>query len=356
MTAKDPFDLKVLSDVLQIKYDTLRHWVRDSILKIGSPEVQRELHGNDLQTPKVCGCGGTVGVPVFRPEDVGEHMAVDEKYIKQEFYTILTNADTGRIAMMCRSIDYPTLVVALLRFGCETLDRVRVVTRDLSTTYESVCAMVFPDAVQTADKFHVVMHLTKALQDYRVRLKKEAERQEKKAAKAHAQRYKANAAKPAGERLPVRKKYRVPTLPNGETRAEMLHRCRYLLYKSPQDWNDGQSRRAQLLFSYYPNLADAYEQYIQFRRWYSPDPDCDKNLKDWQLSLWIKHARELRQTPFNNFCSMLEANRDYVINYFDGFHTNAIAESTNAKIQLATIKNRGSRDLDFFLYRVANFL
>lgn len=49
-------------------------------------------------------------------------------------------------------------------------------------------------------------------------------------------------------------------------------------------------------------------------------------------------------------------NRDYIVNYFDGFHTNAIAESTNAQIQLAAIKNRGSRDLDYFLYRVANFL
>ena len=354
--AKDPFDLKVVSDVLQIRYDTLRHWVRDCMLKIGSPEVQQELHGKDFHTPKAHGGGGTIGVPVFRPENVGAHMAVDEKYIKQEFYTILTNADTGKIAMMCRSVDYPTLVVALLRFGCETLDRVRVVTRDLSTTYESVCTTVFPEAVQTADKFHVVMHLAKALQDYRVRLKKEAERQEKKAARTHALKYKANAAKPAGERLPMRRKYRVPTLPNGETRAEMLHRCRYLLYKTPQDWDEGQRQRAELLFSYYPNLADAYGQYIQFRKWYSPDPDSDKSLKDWQLSLWIKHARELRQTPFNNFCSMVETNRDYIINYFDGFRTNAIAESTNAKIQLAAIKNRGSRDLDFFLYRVANFL
>ena len=346
----------MVSDVLQIKYDTLRHWVRDCMLKIGSPEVQQELHGNDFRTPKVYGSGGSIGVPVFRPEDVGEHMAVDEKYIKQEFYTILTNADTGRIAMMCRSVDYPTLVMALLRFGCETLDRVRTVTRDLSTTYESVCTMVFPEAVQTADKFHVVTHLAKALQDYRVRLKKEAERQEKKAAKAHALKYKANAAKPAGERLPMRKKYRVPTLPNGETRAEMLHRCRYLLYKSPQDWDEGQGRRAELLFSYYPNLAAAYHQYIQFRKWYSPDPGSDKALKDWQLSLWIKHAKDLRQTPFNNFCSMVETNRDYITSYFEGFHTNAVAESTNAKIQLAAIKNRGSRDLDFFLYRVANFL
>lgn len=346
----------MISDVLQVKYDTLRHWVRDCILQIDSPEVQEELHGMDFDTPKVYGGGGTVGVPVFRPEDVGEHMAVDEKYIGQEFYTVLTNADTGRIAMMCRSMDYPTLVVALLRFGCEVLDRVKTVTRDLSTTFESVCTMVFPGAVQTADKFHVVMHLTKALQDYRVRLKKEAERQEKKVAKDHAAKYKANAAKPVGDRLPMKKKYRVPTLPNGETRAEMLHRCRYLLYKSPQDWTDSQRQRAKLLFSYYPNLSDAYDQYIRFRKWYTLDPDCGKDLKDWQLSLWLKHAREIKQSPFNNFCSLVEANRDYIVNYFDGFHTNAIAESTNAKIQLAAIKNRGSRDLDFFLYRVANFL
>ena len=53
---------------------------------------------------------------------------------------------------------------------------------------------------------------------------------------------------------------------------------------------------------------------------------------------------------------MIESNRDYVLNYFDGLRTNAIAESINAKIQIAIIKNRGSRDLDFFLYRVANFL
>lgn len=103
--------------MLQVKYDTLRHWVRDCILQIDSPEVQEELHGMDFDTPKVYGGGGTVGVPLFRPEDVGEHMAVDEKYIGQEFYAVLTNADTGRIAMMCRSMDYPTLVVALLRLG-----------------------------------------------------------------------------------------------------------------------------------------------------------------------------------------------------------------------------------------------
>lgn len=53
---------------------------------------------------------------------------------------------------------------------------------------------------------------------------------------------------------------------------------------------------------------------------------------------------------------MAEANCEYIVNYFDGYHTNAIAVSTNAKIQLAAIKNRGSRDLVFLHYCVANFL
>lgn len=59
----------MISDVLQVKHDTLRHWVRDCILQIDSPEVQEELHGMDFDTSKVYGGGGTVGVPVFRPED-----------------------------------------------------------------------------------------------------------------------------------------------------------------------------------------------------------------------------------------------------------------------------------------------
>ena len=81
------------------------------------------------------GGGGAIGVLVFRLGDEGEHMAVDEKCIGKEFYTVLTDADTGRIAMMCRSVDYQTVVVKLLLLGCEALDRVRAVTMDLSTRF-----------------------------------------------------------------------------------------------------------------------------------------------------------------------------------------------------------------------------
>ena len=92
----------------------------------------------------------------------------------------------------------------------------------------------------------VTTRLTKAIQDYRVRLKKDAERHERKAAKKHAEKYRENASRPASERIPMRKKYQVPRLPNGETRAELLHRSRYLLYKSPGDWTVSQRQRARI--------------------------------------------------------------------------------------------------------------
>ncbi len=160
-----------------------------------------------------------------------------------------------------------------------------VVTRDLSPTVESVYSMVFPDAVQTADKFHVVTHLTKAMQDYRVKLKKAEERRERRTAKEHESKYRENAAKPASERLPMKKKYLVPRLPNGETRAELLHCSRYLLYRRPEDWSLRQRYRASLLFSCYSGLERAYTQYILFLRWYTPEAGCEKDLKDWQLIL-----------------------------------------------------------------------
>lgn len=90
-------------------------------------------------------------------------MAVDEKYIKQDFYTILTNAETWRIAMKYRSMEYQTLVLALLRFRRTSLDRVETVARDLSPTFEALCSMVFLAAVHMADNSLVEMHLAKVL-------------------------------------------------------------------------------------------------------------------------------------------------------------------------------------------------
>ena len=48
---------------------------------------------------------------------MGIHMAVDEKYINGEFYTLLTNGETGKIAMMAATTKAAQLAKAMPVFA-----------------------------------------------------------------------------------------------------------------------------------------------------------------------------------------------------------------------------------------------
>ncbi len=55
-----------------------------------------------------------------------------------------------------------------------------------------------------------------------------------------------------------------------------------------------------------------------------------------------------------NFKSMIESNEVYVVNYFINGETNALAEEINSKIQKFISSNQGTRDKDFFFFRLSN--
>jgi transposase len=119
----------------------------------------------------------------------------------------------------------------------------------LSPTYEKFCEQSFPQATLVADKFHIVKHITEAVQSLRVRLKQQE-----------------LAKLPAAKQ--ERKAYEKSTrLVNGESRIEMLTRSRYLLFKREEDWTAGQKKRAMLLFETFPDIKKTYELSIQIREW-----------------------------------------------------------------------------------------
>ena len=53
--------------------------------------------------------GKTVRVPVYQPENFGDAMAIDENQIGEEMHTTLSNRETGKIALMVRSMRYEDL-------------------------------------------------------------------------------------------------------------------------------------------------------------------------------------------------------------------------------------------------------
>ncbi|MCQ2222053.1 MAG: transposase, partial [Prevotella sp.] len=342
-----PFDLKIISDIQNLKYKTFYRWVRDEFCRIPSAEVQQELHEHDMVSAGGYGRPYMVDVPVFRPECVGESMAIDEKSVGDEVYTVFTNAKTGNIALMCSSLEASSISLVMSRFGDEVLNRVKSITRDFSSTYEAVANRMLPSSMQTVDKFHAIKELMTDLQAFRIELKNKELKRYRKEKALHKKAYQEDQKLPRSRRT-VKKVYHPEKLPNGETTAELLHRSRYLLYKRPAEWSFRQLSRAKLLFGAFPDLQRAYQQTVTFRDWYKGQPFDSRDVKEHLLSKWIEDVRATSKSPLAPFADTVECNWDYMLNYFVGHNTNAIAESTNAKIQMAAIKNRGARDLDFF--------
>jgi transposase len=89
-------------------------------------------------------------------------MSVDEKMIDEEFYTVMTNRETGKIALLAETLTVTELNKLIATTG-EAKQKVKTITADLSPTYEKFFDQSFRGATIVADKFHVVQHIVEAV-------------------------------------------------------------------------------------------------------------------------------------------------------------------------------------------------
>jgi len=322
--------------------------------------VQQSLHEHDLPLPpqEITKEKSKIDVPILKPENIGEHMAVDEKYIHGEFYTLLTNGQTGKIALMASTTKNALLSQAMRKFEDKRFN-VKVLTRDLAINYDWFGRENFMNAAQVADKFHVLKHAFEALQDLRIYYRQKLLTQRREAYEAYKIKKKSSPE--------LNFEYTETKLSNKETHRQLLARGQYLLYKKRNDWSDSQAQRAKLLFMHYPDIEVAYDLICQFRAWYSADhiinQDQDKASKipalkviNQNLDRWIQNVSLADISEIQNFKSLVERNRGCIVNYFLTAATNAIAEANNNIIQTFIRANRGTRNLDFFYFRLSQFL
>lgn len=328
-----PVNFSTIGGFLQLKPQTVYSWYRSYLS--GYPEAVASgqwgaynFRGSDKREKAVA---------VLKPENLGEQMAVDEKMIDEEFYTVLTNRDTGKIALLAETLTVKELSSLMDKMG-EAKNRVKTITADLSPTYERFCEQCFPQATLVADKFHVVKHVVEAVQAFRLRLKQEE-----------------TALLPTTKK--ERRAYEKQTrLINGESRIELLTRSRYVLFKRPENWTVSQQKRAKLLFETFPQLKTTYELTQQIRRWLDKE---NVGLYEWQVEKqlihWYDCAEQAKIPEIENLIRTIGGNEQKIINYFKTGKTNAKAEALNNKIQRFITANYGVRDKDFFLYRLAHY-
>jgi transposase len=256
-------------------------------------------------------------------------MSIDDKSIGHEGFSILSNNDTGKIAMMIESTKAEEVGQALALFGDE-LKKVKNISMDMSPSYALVCSDFMPRAIQVIDKFHVMKYVYEAVSQVRINIKKELATTLTK-----------------GKKRTAEDKQKLSEL-------ELLRRVQHAITQSPEKWSEEMKKTVNQVFEKYNKLKLAYQTSQNFKRWYNyqnrlkSTSEITKNLYNW-----YEQARQVEE--FKSVIKMIRKHEDKIINFFKQGITNAKAERLNGKIQRFISNNYGIKDKDFILYRIAGY-
>jgi transposase len=319
-----------------IKPKTLHYWYKENLSGY-KQAVAAGLWGEKKITIADQDTGEIIKekpVPIAKTENFGSHMTIDEKQIGKKMYTIMTNAQTGKIAFLAQTMKPEELKQAVEGYLSEKVGEVKSVSCDMSPSYKKFCKEVFPNTRLVVDKFHVIKHLMDALQQVRKQLKTQC----------------------LNDKSLVSQPDEDPGLERAWTDVELLERSRYILCKLQSDWDDDEKQMMEHLFNRFPVLQSAYLLTQKLRLWYN-GRNIGKNLNtlENELNNWCDEVNGAKIAAFKAVRKMIEKHQDDILNYFREGQTNAKAENMNGKIQRFLANNFGIRDRDFFLYRVAGY-
>lgn len=290
----------------------------------------------DTKKPKI------IPVPILEPKNLGRNMTIDDKNLKKEGYTIISNKDTGKIFLMIMTRKAKIICDTILdNVSFKLLLKVKNITKDLASGYDWVARICFMNAVKIADKFHVISLGLSSLQAVRIRLRQ---------AMLTAER-KAKEEKDKKKKEKNKKEFKNTILSNGETVKELLARSRYLLFKFKKEWTDTQRERAIILFKLYPEIKESYSLICQFRSFYKTKIGRTKQA-EYLLHQWYKQVDASSIDEIKNFASTVKKHEGEILTYFYEGQTNAFAESLNAKLQRFLIASYGFRHRNFFHFRI----
>ena len=183
-------NFSVIGTIYGICGKKIFRWYKNSLSGFETDEVQKKLHKNDTVDisliDRITGDLKTVFTPILNLRNLGMHMAIDDKEIAGEGYTIILNRDTKKIFLMISTRKFKIIKKVLSHIPLSRFLKVKTITKDLASNYDWLARTVFPQAVRIADKFHVLKLGFEAMQDVRVRFRQEvltAEKEKKKSSK-----------------------------------------------------------------------------------------------------------------------------------------------------------------------------
>jgi len=186
-------------------------------------------------------------------------------------------------------------------------EEAKVVVMDMHEPFRQAVALCLPQARVVVDKFHVLLHVHRALDQVRTSIE-----------------------------------------PRQGKRGE-LFRARYLLLTAQERLSPAARARLMTLLGRYPQLRRAWMLKESFRAWYR----CgSRATAEAALAQWEDLVREQGPAPFQALFPMLRLWRDEILNYFDYPYTNGFLEGKNNRIKVIKRIAYGYRNPHNFRHRI----
>ena len=298
------------------------------------------------------------------PANIGPNLSIDETSLSNGgLYTIVSNKDAhgkkGALVAMVKGTKAEDVAACIKRIPLYEREKALEITMDFSDSMHAIVKECFPNAMITLDRFHMQKLAIDALQELRIRYRREALKADVEARQQHKMRNKRNKAnRKKGKKDPRGRKpnraneqYHPMVLENGDTVLELLARSRYLLSTSADKWSADQHVRARILFELFPELRTAYGIVQSLRNIFSKHDHTRESAKA-ALAMWYNKVTDFDNDAFNTVSATIYSREDEILNFFTNRATNASAESLNSKIKSFRSQLRGVSDVRFFLYRL----
>ena len=249
-----------------------------------------------------------------------EHMSWDEySFKKGKMSFIAQDYDTRKIVAILDGRTQATIRNHFLRYSRQVRSRVKVITMDMFSPYYDIARKLFPNAKIVLDRFHIVQHLSRAMNRVRIQIMNQFDRRshEYKALKRYWKLIQQDSRKLSDKRF-----YR-PTFRSHLTNKEVLEKLLSYSQELRQHYNLYQL----LLFHFQEKQTEHFFSLIEET---------------------ISSVNPIFQTVFKTFSK----DKDKIMNALELPYSNAKLEATNNLIKLINRNAFGFRNFDNFKTRI----
>lgn len=249
-----------------------------------------------------------------------EHMSWDEySFKKGKMSFIAQDYDTRKIVAILDGRTQATIRNHFLRYSRQVRSRVKVITMDMFSPYYDMARKLFPNAKIVLDRFHIVQHLSRAMNRVRIQIMNQFDRRshEYKALKRYWKLIQQDSRKLSDKRF-----YR-PTFRSHLTNKEVLEK----------------------LLSYSQELRQHYNLY-QLLLFHFQEKQTDHFFS--LIDETVSSVTPIFQTVFKTFLK----DKDKIMNALELPYSNAKLEATNNLIKVIKRNAFGFRNFDNFKTRI----